>query len=76
MSFLHPKEYYVNPEKLPNGLVQKNIFWIIALSALLILLLFKFPIQESLSGEVQIFHDGVPLSVDAKMNGELKPLYR
>ena len=71
MSFLNPKEYDVNPEQLPSGLVLGNIIWIAILAVILITLLFKFPIQETLEGKVQIFHNGVPLSINAKTNGHL-----
>ena len=71
MSFLNPKEYDVNTEQLPKGLFIRNVFWIVLLFTVLVSLLFKFPIQESLEGRVEIFHNGVPISVVAKTNARL-----
>ncbi|MEE9373080.1 MAG: hypothetical protein V3V00_08510 [Saprospiraceae bacterium] len=71
MSFLNPREYDVNPQQLPKGLLRISAVWILFLSFLFFILLFKFPIQESLDGHVQIFHKGVPLAIKAKTNAQL-----
>ena len=71
MDFLKPKDYDVNPSALPSRMTRNNLFWIFSLFAILSVLLFKFPIQETLEGEVEIYHSGAPLFVKAEMSTDL-----
>jgi len=41
------------------------------LTTVLLLLFFRFPIQETLSGKVEIYNSGAPVAIKAKVNGQL-----
>ena len=71
MAFLDLSDYDVNPERLPTQLIVSNIFWVLILLGTFAGVLFYFPIQEKLSGEVEIYYQGVPSKIKAKQNGEL-----
>lgn len=71
MAFLGIKDYNVNPEKLPVHLMFTNVIWLFSLVALICAVLFYFPIQEKLQGEVEISYQGIPMKIKCKQNGEL-----
>jgi len=74
MGFLDIKDYYVDANSLPKGLHFMNGFWMIVLILILGVTLFLFPIQENLFGKVEIYFEGVPIKIKAKMGGDINLL--
>lgn len=71
MGLLSLKDYDVNPEYLPKGVLRQAFVWLFLLIGILLMCLFWFPLQERVLGKVEIYHKGAPIQMKAKTNGQL-----